>query len=68
MLEECGMATLEEYIHKAVRRQTILVYVATHPILTECRQGKQKRGAVPHCWWWKQQMDLYIHNATGSDE
>jgi len=35
VLEECGMCTLEEYI--AVRRQTITVYVATHPVLIECR-------------------------------
>jgi hypothetical protein len=29
VLEECGMSTLEEYIR--IRRQTIAVYVATHP-------------------------------------
>ena len=46
VLEECGMSTLEEYI--TVRRQTIAVYVAARPILTECRQGERKRGAVPH--------------------
>ena len=46
VLEECEMSTLEEYI--TVRRQTIAVsvYVATRPILIECRQGKRKRGAV----------------------
>jgi hypothetical protein len=49
VLEECGMSTLEEYI--TICRQTIAVYVATRPILTECRQGKRKRGAVPHRWW-----------------
>ena len=66
VLEECGMSTLEEYI--TVRRQTIAVYVATRPILTECRQGERKRGAVPHRWWWEQQMDLDVNDATGSDE
>ena len=63
VLEECEMSTLEEYI--TVRRQTIavLVYVATRPILIECRQGERKRRAVPHCWWWEQQMDLDISDA-----
>ena len=60
------MSTLEEYI--TVHRQTIAVYVGTRLILTECRQGKQKRGAVSHRWWWEQQMDLDVNNATGSDE
>jgi hypothetical protein len=66
VLEECGMSTLEEYI--TVRRQTIAVYVATRPILIECRQGERKRGAVPHRWWWEQQMDLDVNDAIGSDE
>jgi hypothetical protein len=66
VLEECGMSTLEEYI--TVRRQTIAVYVATRPILIECRQGERKRGAVPHRWWWEQQMDLDVSDAIGSDE
>jgi len=44
------------------------VYVTTRPILTECRQGERKRGAVPHRWWWEQQMDLDVNDATGSDE
>jgi hypothetical protein len=66
VLEECGMSTLEEFI--TIRRQTIAVYVATRPILIEFRQGEQKRGAVPHRWWWEQQMDLDVNNATGSDE
>jgi hypothetical protein len=60
------MSTLEKYI--TVCRQTIAVYVATRPILTECRQGERKRGAVPHHWWWEQQMDLDVNDATGSDE
>jgi len=46
VLEECGMSTLTEYI--TVCRQTIAVYVATHPVLIECRRGERKRGAVPH--------------------
>ena len=66
VLEECGMSTLEEYI--TVRRQTIAVYVVTRPILIECRQGERKRGAVPHRWWWEQQMDLDVSDAIGSDE
>ena len=60
------MSTLEEYI--VVWRQTIAVYVATHLILHECRQGERKRGAVPHSWWWEQQMDLDVNETTGSDE
>ena len=66
VLEECGMSMMEEYI--AVRRQRIAVYVTTRPILHECRQGKRKRGAVPHRWWWEQQMDLDVNETTGSDE
>ncbi len=66
MLEECGMRTLEEYI--MVRRQMIRVYVATRPILIECRQGERKRGAVPHHWWWEQPMDLDVSDAIGSDK
>ncbi len=46
----------------------IAVYVATRPILIECRQGEWKRGAVPHRWWWEQQMDLDVNDAIGSDE
>jgi hypothetical protein len=53
------MHTLEEYI-STVCRQAIMVYVETCPILTECRQGEQKRGAVLHHWWWEQQMDLDV--------
>jgi hypothetical protein len=66
VLEECGMSTLAEYI--TVRPQMIAVYVATRLILNECRQGKRKRGAVPHRWWWEQQMDLDVNDAIGSDE
>jgi len=66
VLEECGMNTLAEYI--TVCRQTITVYVATRPALIKCRRGKQKRGAVPHRWWWEQQMDLDVNDAIGSDE
>ena len=60
------MSTLAEYI--TVRWSTIAVYVATRPILTEYRRSEQKRGAVPHCWWWGQQMDLDVNDAFGSDE
>jgi hypothetical protein len=55
VLKECGMKMMEEYI--LIRRQTIAVYMATHPILDDCRQGEQKRGAIPHHWWWEQPMD-----------
>ena len=57
------MATLlEEYI--AVRPQIIAVYVATRPILTECRQGKRKRGQYrttgggSNGWTWTSTMHL----------
>ncbi len=63
VLQECGLKTMEDYI--GIRRQTITVYVATHPVLTECRQGKQKRGAVSHLWWWEQPMDLDVENTFG---
>jgi hypothetical protein len=66
VLEECGMSTLAEYI--TVRRKTITVYVVTRPVLTKCRQGERKRGAVPHRWWWEQQMDLDVNDAIGTDE
>jgi hypothetical protein len=39
------MKTMEENI--GIQWQTIAVYMAAHPILNKCRQGKQKRGAVP---------------------
>jgi hypothetical protein len=67
MLEECGMSTLEEY-NINVCQQTITVYVATRPILTKCRQGEPKRGAVLHRWWQEQSIDLDAHNATGSGD
>ncbi len=66
VLEECELRTVADYI--ATRRQTIVTYVATRPILDDCRQGKRKRGAVPHRWWWEQQMDLDVADATGSDD
>ncbi len=58
VLKECGMKTMEEYIH--TRRQTITTYVATRPILAECRWGERRRGAVPHQWWWELPMDLDV--------
>ncbi len=60
------VGTLVEYI--TICLQTIVVYVVPHPIFNECRQGERKRGAVPHRWWWEQQMDLDVNNAIGSDE
>jgi hypothetical protein len=61
VLKECGMKTIAEYVQ--IRQQTIAVYVATRPILQECRQGEQQRGAVPHQWWWEQPMDLNVPDA-----
>jgi hypothetical protein len=66
VLKECGMKTMSEYI--LIRRQTIAAYVATRPILDECRRGERKRGAIPRHWWWEQLMDLEVHDATGSDD
>ena len=66
-MEECGgLHTVADYIETG--RQTIATYVATRLILDECRQGKRKQGAVPHCWWWEQKMDLDVTGATESDE
>ncbi len=64
VLEECGLSTVEEYI--SVHQQMIAVYVATRLIPHECRQGKRKRGAVLHRWWWKQPMDLDANNVLAS--
>ncbi len=61
VLKECGMKTMAEYVQ--ICRKMIAVYVATQPILQECRQGKQQRGAVPHHWWWEQPMDLDVPDA-----
>ena len=66
VLEECGLTTIAEYID--VLWQTIAEYVAACPILEECVQGKQKRGAIPCRWWWEQKMDLDVADATRSDE
>ena len=46
----------------------IAVYVVIRPILHECRQGERKRGAIPHRWWWEQQMDLDANDTFGSDK
>jgi hypothetical protein len=61
VLKECGMKTMAEYVQ--IHQQTITVYIATQPILQECRQGKQQRGAVLHCLWWEQHMDLDVPDA-----
>jgi hypothetical protein len=63
VLQECSLKTMEEYI--GIRQQMTVVYVATRLILNKCRQGKQKRGAVPCLWWWEQPMDLDIKNRFG---
>ncbi len=62
VLKECGMKTMEEYIR--ICRQTIATYVATRPILAECRWGERRRGAVPHQWWWELPMELDIPNIS----
>ena len=66
VLEECGLRTIKEYIN--IRQQTIVVYVATRPILDKCEQGVRKRGAIPRRWWWEQKMSLDVADTTGSDE
>jgi hypothetical protein len=58
VLKEGGMTTIEEYIQ--ICRKMIAVYVVTHPIFNECRQGERKKRAVPHHWWWEQPMDLDV--------
>jgi hypothetical protein len=54
VLEECGMRTIAEYIHKQCN--TIAMYVVTRPILEACREGKRQRGSKPRQWWWEQSM------------
>jgi hypothetical protein len=54
VLRECRMKMMGEYI--LIWQQTIALYVATRPILNECRQGEWKRGDIPHHWWWEQPM------------
>ncbi len=56
VLEECEMPSIAEYINK--RRQTIAVYVATRPVLEECRQGERQRGSMRRQWWWEQPMEF----------
>jgi hypothetical protein len=60
------MKTMEEYI--LIHRQTVALYMATRLTFAKCRQGKRKRGAIPHQWRWEEPMDLDVHNPTGSDE
>ncbi len=66
VLKECRMKKMEEYI--LIHWQMVALYVVTRPALTECRRGERKRGAIPHQWWWKQPMDLDVHDPAGSDE
>ena len=58
VLKECRMKPMEEYIR--ICRQMIATYVATRPILAECRKGERNRGAIPHQWWWELPMDLDV--------
>jgi hypothetical protein len=66
VLKEYRMKMMEEYI--LIRWQMVALYVPTCPAPTKCRQGKWKRGAIPHRWWWEQPMDLDVHDPIGSDE
>jgi hypothetical protein len=66
VLEECGMATMQQYIQKP--RATIAIYIADRPILKACQQGGRKHGLHLRQWWWEQAMCLDIDNAIGSDE
>jgi hypothetical protein len=63
VLQECGLKNTEEYI--GIQQQMIVVYVAARPIVNGCREGKQKRGAEPHLWWWEQPMDLDANDTFG---
>ncbi len=65
MLEECGMHSIAEYIEK--RRQTIAVYVATRPILEECRKGEWQRESMHRQWWWEQPMEFDQIDPLGID-
>ncbi len=56
VLEECGMQTIAEYIHKG--RDIIAVYVVTRPILEACRESKWWRASMPRQWWWEQLMSF----------
>ncbi len=56
VLEECGMWMIAEYIRKQCN--TIAVYVATRPILEECREGERQRGMMPRQWWWEHPMSF----------
>ena len=60
VLKECGMKTMEEYI--AIWKTTIATYVATRPILAECKRGERRRGAVSLQWWWESSMDLDVQD------
>ena len=66
VLEECGLKPIAEYIN--VRQQTIAEYLATRPILEDCVQGKRRQGVIPRRWWWEQEMDLDVSDATGLDK
>ena len=66
VMKECDLKMVEEYI--SIHRQTIVEYVSPCQILDRCRQGEQKRGAIPCHWWWEQPMDLDVHDANGSGE
>ena len=71
VLEECGLVSIDQYIRR--QRQTIVEYVATRPIFTDCREGEWEQG-TPHCqWWWEQEMSLdkdtsnLAYSSDGSD-
>ena len=52
-LEEVGLLTIDEYIER--RRETIVEYVATRPVLDLCRNERRRPGTTHHKrFWWDQ--------------
>jgi hypothetical protein len=41
--------------------------LATRPIFKACLEGKQRKGLMPHQWWWEQPMCLDAIDAIGFD-
>jgi hypothetical protein len=64
VLKECGLHTISGYIK--VRRDTIAAYVVDRSVFRDCMDSERKRGSVPRQWWWEQEMDLDVYDATGS--
>jgi hypothetical protein len=68
VLEECGLATINTYIQKRRRRNTITTYAVTRPIFDACRQGEGRTSFMPRQWWWEQPMTLSDNNADRANE